>query len=71
MEQGVNGSVRGRVGYDLNPVLVYGTAGVAASSVKATGNGGGSATSNFTLTAGISYTGVVGAQAGNRWRLYG
>ena len=40
MEQGVNGSVRARVGYDLNPVLVYGTAGVAASSVKATQAGG-------------------------------
>ncbi|EUB95042.1 hypothetical protein PMI07_002820 [Rhizobium sp. CF080] len=26
---GVNGSVRGRVGYDLNPFLIYGTAGVA------------------------------------------
>ncbi|WP_275790218.1 outer membrane protein [Pararhizobium gei] len=34
-EQRANGSIRGRVGYDLNPVLVYGTAGVAASNVKA------------------------------------
>ncbi len=33
-KQGVNGSIRGRVGVDLNPVLVYGTGGVAASSVK-------------------------------------
>ena len=30
--QGVNGSVRGRVGYDLNPFLVYGTAGVAVAN---------------------------------------
>lgn len=30
--QGVNGSVRARVGYDLNPVLVYGTAGVAVAN---------------------------------------
>ncbi|OJF95178.1 outer membrane protein [Pararhizobium antarcticum] len=35
LSQGVNGSIRGRVGYDLNPVLLYGTAGVAASNVKA------------------------------------
>ncbi|MFB9951160.1 outer membrane protein [Rhizobium puerariae] len=28
-EAGWNGSVRGRVGYDLNPFLIYGTAGVA------------------------------------------
>lgn len=32
--QGVNGSVRGRVGYDLNPFLVYGTAGVAVANHK-------------------------------------
>ncbi|MDI7861062.1 porin family protein [Rhizobiaceae bacterium n13] len=34
-EQRANGSVRGRVGYDLNPVLVYGTAGVAVAQDKA------------------------------------
>ena len=34
-EQGINGSVRGRVGYDLNPVLIYGTAGVAGARDKA------------------------------------
>jgi outer membrane immunogenic protein len=33
--QGLNGSLRGRVGYDLEPALVYGTAGVAATSLKA------------------------------------
>ncbi|QRI64662.1 porin family protein [Shinella sp. PSBB067] len=33
-KQGANGSIRGRVGVDLNPVLVYGTAGIAASNVK-------------------------------------
>ena len=31
--QGVNGSIRGRVGYDLNPFLVYGTAGVAVATI--------------------------------------
>ncbi|WLR93835.1 outer membrane protein [Shinella zoogloeoides] len=33
-KQGVNGSIRGRVGIDLNPVLVYGTAGVAGTSAE-------------------------------------
>lgn len=33
-QQGLNGSVRARVGVDLNPVLVYGTAGVAASNAE-------------------------------------
>lgn len=32
--QGVNGSLRGRVGYDMNPFLIYGTAGVAAANHK-------------------------------------
>ena len=52
MEQGVNGSVRARVGYDLNPVLVYGTAGVAASSVKATQAGGSDKNTLLGWTAG-------------------
>ena len=33
-EQGVNGSLRGRVGVDMNPVLLYGTAGLAASNAQ-------------------------------------
>jgi len=33
-EQGLNGSVRARVGVDLNPVLLYGTAGIAASNAE-------------------------------------
>ena len=35
-KQGANGSIRGRVGVDLNPVLVYGTGGIAASNVEVT-----------------------------------
>ena len=34
-EQRLNGSARARVGYDLEPALIYGTAGVAAANVKA------------------------------------
>jgi outer membrane immunogenic protein len=34
-KQRLNGSVRGRVGYDLDPVLVYGTGGLAATNLKA------------------------------------
>jgi outer membrane immunogenic protein len=35
-EQGINGSLRARVGYDLNPALVYATGGLAATNVEAT-----------------------------------
>ncbi|SMD06626.1 outer membrane protein [Rhizobium sp. RU36D] len=31
-EQGVNGSVRARVGYDMNPFLLYGTGGLAVTN---------------------------------------
>ncbi|MBB1248092.1 MULTISPECIES: outer membrane protein [unclassified Rhizobium] len=33
--QRLNGAIRGRVGYDLQPALVYGAAGLAATNVKA------------------------------------
>ena len=33
-EQGVEGSLRARIGYDMNPFLVYGTAGVAATNLE-------------------------------------
>ncbi len=39
-KQGANGSIRGRVGVDLNPVLVYGTGGLAASNVEVETNAG-------------------------------
>ncbi|QQM29132.1 porin family protein [Martelella lutilitoris] len=35
MEQGFNGSLRGRVGYAMDPVLLYGTAGLAGSKLVA------------------------------------
>jgi len=34
MEQGAFGSIRGRLGIDLNPFLLYATGGVAATSAK-------------------------------------
>jgi len=55
--QGVNGSLRGRVGYDLSPVLVYGTAGVAATRLRAI-----DATSGQSQTA-LGWTAGVGAEA--------
>ncbi len=33
-EQKLNGSIRGRVGYDLNPFMIYGTAGLAIADQK-------------------------------------
>ncbi|TDH38914.1 porin family protein [Pseudohoeflea suaedae] len=45
-EQGVEGSIRARFGYDLNPVLIYGTAGVAATNLEVTAPGGGASDDN-------------------------
>jgi outer membrane immunogenic protein len=51
-----NGSVRGRLGYDFNPFLLYGTAGVAAGRIKASdGSSSDSAT-------GVGWTAGVGAE---------
>jgi outer membrane immunogenic protein len=33
-KQKLNGSIRGRIGYDLDPVLLYGTAGLAATDLR-------------------------------------
>ncbi|MGV3552382.1 outer membrane protein [Rhizobium sp.] len=35
-KQGLNGSLRARVGYDLNPALVYATGGLAATNMEVT-----------------------------------
>lgn len=56
-EGGWNGSVRGRVGYDLNPFMIYGTAGVAAQNNELK-----DATSSDSKT-GIGYTVGAGAEA--------
>jgi outer membrane immunogenic protein len=52
-----NGSVRGRVGYDMNPFLIYGTAGIAAQDNKMSDE-----TSSDSKTA-VGYTVGVGAEA--------
>ncbi|AYD00438.1 outer membrane protein [Neorhizobium sp. NCHU2750] len=54
---GWNGSVRGRIGYDLNPFLIYGTAGVALQDNKLS-----DATSSESKTA-VGYTVGAGAEA--------
>ncbi|WP_105402942.1 outer membrane protein [Neorhizobium sp. T7_12] len=54
---GWNGSVRGRVGYDLNPFLIYGTAGVALQDNELS-----DATSSENKTA-VGYTVGAGAEA--------
>jgi outer membrane immunogenic protein len=51
-KQGVNGSLRARVGVDVNPVLVYGTAGVAAADLEGSETGGSDNKTAFGWTAG-------------------
>lgn len=35
-KQGINGSLRARIGYDLSPALVYATGGIAATNMEVT-----------------------------------
>lgn len=56
-EAGWNGSVRGRVGYDLNPFMIYGTAGLALQD-----NEMRDATSSDNKL-GVGYTVGAGAEA--------
>lgn len=51
----LNGSIRGRVGYDLNPFLIYGTAGLAAADHElSNANGSDSKTAlGYTVGAGV------------------
>jgi outer membrane immunogenic protein len=48
-----NGSVRGRVGYDLNPFLLYGTAGLAATNNKVSAGGDSDAKTSYGYTVGV------------------
>jgi outer membrane immunogenic protein len=56
-EAGANGSVRGRIGYDMNPFMIYGTAGVALQDNEL--KDGTSSDSNTS----VGYTVGVGAEA--------
>lgn len=54
-EQKLNGSIRGRIGYDLNPFMIYGTAGLAiADQELSNARGSDSKTAlGYTVGAGV------------------
>ncbi|MCF3641527.1 porin family protein [Rhizobium sp. TRM95111] len=58
-EQGLNGSLRARVGVDMNPVLVYGTAGVAASNAEMEDGTSSDDNTHVGWTAGAGVEGFV------------
>lgn len=58
-KQKLNGSIRGRLGYDLDPVLVYGTAGIAATDLKAEDATSSDSNTLVGLTAGLGVEGKV------------
>jgi outer membrane immunogenic protein len=51
-EQGVNGSLRGRIGVEAGPALVYGTAGVAATRIEGSDATSSDTRNSLGLTAG-------------------
>lgn len=51
-EQGFNGSLRARMGYDINPFLVYATGGVAATKAKVTTGAGSDSNTHLGWTVG-------------------
>ena len=55
----LHGSVRGRIGYDLNPVLVYGTAGIAATDLKAEDHTSSDSNTLVGVTVGAGVEGKV------------
>tara|TARA_B100000749_G_scaffold278761_1_gene270112 strand:- start:309 stop:947 length:639 start_codon:yes stop_codon:yes gene_type:complete len=74
-ESGAEGSLRARFGYDMNPVLVYGTAGVAATNLEVS-NGAGSDDNTmvgYTVGAGVEtfLTENVTARVEYRYSDYG
>ncbi len=52
-KQGINGSVRGRLGVDMNPFLLYGTGGLAAASHTASSAAGSQTLGLLGWTAGM------------------
>jgi outer membrane immunogenic protein len=56
-EEGVNGALRGRLGVDMNPFMLYGAAGIAATSLKVSDGAGNSDTRGV-----VGWTAGVGAE---------
>ena len=52
LDQGIFGSLRARLGYQLDPVLLYGTAGVAATKAKITDASGSDSNTHLGWTVG-------------------
>lgn len=52
VDQGVFGSLRARLGYQLDPVLIYGTAGVAATQAEVTDATGSDSNTHLGWTVG-------------------
>lgn len=51
-EQGFNGSLRARIGMDINPFMVYATGGVAATKAELSSTAGSDSNTHFGWTAG-------------------
>ena len=51
-EQGVNGSLRARMGFDVNPFLIYATGGLAATRAELTNAAGSDTNTHLGWTAG-------------------
>ena len=58
-KQRLNGSLRGRIGYDLDPVLVYGTGGLAATNLKASDKSSSDDKTLLGLTLGAGVEGKI------------
>ncbi|WP_306118655.1 MULTISPECIES: outer membrane protein [unclassified Roseitalea] len=52
-DQGLFGSLRARIGYDFNPFMLYGTAGVAATNVEVTDGTTTDENTHLGWTAGV------------------
>ncbi|MGF0536552.1 outer membrane protein [Agrobacterium sp. ES01] len=54
-KEGLNGSIRGRVGYDMNPFLIYGTGGLAVGNHELSSAAGSDekVSAGYTVGAGV------------------